>query len=63
MIELSSSLILFLPGNSPFALRDVTSKSAMIGVPGKGQMGGLYWMKKNPNEGVKKTGNRKKKRV
>ena len=56
--------ILFLPaGNSPFALNDVTSRSAILGVPGKGSKANLYWMKKNPNEGSRKTGNRKRKEV
>ncbi len=48
-------------GNSPFALHDLNSRSAILGVPGKGSKSHLYWMKKNPNEGTRKTGNRKKK--
>ena len=51
----------YIAGNSPFALHDVTSKSAIIGTPGVGEMNNMYWMKKNPNSSGKSTGNRKKK--
>ncbi|XP_043270864.1 RNA-binding protein NOB1 [Venturia canescens] len=38
----------YIAGYSPFVMRDVTSKSAMLGIrPGSGVK---YWMKKNPNE-------------
>ncbi len=47
-------------GNAPFAKRDVTSRSAMLGV-GNGQTG-HYWSRKNPNEPVHKSGTRRKKR-
>ena len=52
----------YTAGESPFALHDVTSKSAMLGVPGMMQNGSnAYWSKKNPNSCAKRTGNRKKK--
>ena len=46
-------------GNAPFVKRDVTSKSAILGV-GQDQ-GNHYWNHKNPNAVGRKTGNRKKK--
>lgn len=52
-------------GNSPFYVKDVTSKSAMLGLHGQGkgnaEVPGLYWARKNPNASKKCTGNRKKK--
>lgn len=45
-------------GFSPFVMRDVNSKSAMLGVQGKNQQV-KYWMRKNPNE-VFKYGKKKK---
>jgi len=51
----------YTAGDSPFALHDVTSKSAMLGVPAFMQNGSnAYWNKKNPNAARKGTGNRKK---
>ena len=47
----------YVAGNSPFSIRDVNSRSAMLGM---GQ-GDYYWAKKNPNANGRKTGNRKKK--
>jgi len=55
----------FLAGSSPFVTRDVTSKSAMLGLAGtdKGNAAptGFYWTQKNPNVVRKNTGNRRKK--
>ena len=55
----------FIPGSSPFSTKDVTSKSAILGLkgPGVGQAmpTGVYWTKKNPNAGTKNTGNKRKK--
>ena len=54
----------YIAGNSPFLTKDVTSRSAMLGLkgPGLGQAAptGLYWAKKNPNAAGKNTGNKKK---
>ncbi|XP_040569740.1 RNA-binding protein NOB1 isoform X1 [Lepeophtheirus salmonis] len=52
----------YLAGSSPFILRDVNSKSAIVGTPGVGIMNNFYWMKKNPNEVGRGTGNRRKKK-
>jgi len=55
----------FVEGNSPFYVKDVTSKSAMLGLHGHGkgnaEVPGQYWARKNPNSSRKCTGNRKKK--
>lgn len=55
----------YVQGNSPFYVKDVTSKSAQLGLHGEGKgnakVPGLYWEKKNPNSSRKSTGNRKKK--
>jgi len=55
----------FLAGSSPFVNKDVTSKSAMLGLHGRGkgnaEVPGAYWNKRNPNAVSKNTGNRKKK--
>ncbi|QQP32464.1 CG2972 CG2972PAlike, partial [Caligus rogercresseyi] len=48
--------------SSPFILHDTNSKSALVGTPGVGAMNNLYWMKKNPNEIGRGTGNRRKKK-
>ena len=48
----------YIAGNGPFAMHDVNSRSAMLGL-GVGQ--GNHWAKKNPNAVGRKTGNRKKK--
>jgi len=54
----------FIAGNSPFVTKDVTSKSAMLGLQGSGkgnaEVPGAYWNRKNPNAVKKNTGNRKK---
>lgn len=54
----------FVAGNSPFVSKDVTSKSAMLGLHGSGkgnaEVPGLYWNRRNPNAVKKNTGNRKK---
>ena len=55
----------YIAGNSPFLTKDVTSKSAVLGLKGA-EMGqakptGVYWTKKNPNAGSKNTGNKRKK--
>jgi len=54
----------FIAGNSPFITKDVTSKSAMLGLHGSGkgnaEVPGVYWNRKNPNASKKNTGNRKK---
>lgn len=55
----------YIAGNSPFLTKDVTSKSAMLGLKGAGlgqaKPSGVYWAKKNPNAGTKNTGNKRKK--
>jgi len=55
----------YVVGSSPFLTKDVTSKSAMMGLkgPGLGQAkpSGVYWAKKNPNSTSKNTGNKRKK--
>ncbi|XP_076659351.1 RNA-binding protein NOB1 [Halictus rubicundus] len=38
----------YIAGYSPFVMRDVHSKSAMLGIRSSGSV--KYWMKKNPNE-------------
>ncbi|KZC05070.1 RNA-binding protein NOB1 [Dufourea novaeangliae] len=38
----------YIAGYSPFIMRDVYSKSAMLGIRTRGSV--EYWMKKNPNE-------------
>ncbi|TRY74392.1 hypothetical protein TCAL_04609 [Tigriopus californicus] len=54
----------YIAGDSPFSLHDVTSRSAIIGVPDKGHMASsMYWNKSNPNAVGKNTGNRRKKRA
>merc|ERR1712014_479797 len=57
----------FVPGNSPFYTKDVTSRSAMLGLQGQGKgnaaVPGLYWDQKNPNAVKKNTGNRRKKKA
>merc|ERR1719320_448128 len=54
----------FIAGNSPFVTKDVTSKSAMLGLHGSGkgnaEVPGVYWNRRNPNASKKNTGNRKK---
>jgi len=54
----------YLAGNSPFITKDVTSKSAMLGLgggsKGNAQASGFYWTQRNPNAVRKNTGNRKK---
>jgi RNA-binding protein NOB1 len=54
----------FVAGNSPFTAKDVTSKSAMLGLQGSGkgnaEVPGAYWNRRNPNAVKKNTGNRKK---
>ncbi|XP_054283997.1 RNA-binding protein NOB1-like [Macrosteles quadrilineatus] len=49
----------YIAGFSPFVMRDVNSRSAMLGIQGKHTQV-KYWMRKNPNE-VVKHGRRKKK--
>lgn len=55
----------YMAGSSPFVTKDVTSKSAMLGLHGSGkgnaQVPGMYWARKNPNQVKKNTGNGKKK--
>jgi len=46
----------FIAGNSPFSSNDVTSRSSLINVTGQHK----YWMRRNPNEVGRTTGNRKK---
>ena len=54
----------YLAGNSPFITKDVTSKSAMLGLgggsKGNAMASGFYWTQRNPNAVRKNTGNRKK---
>lgn len=42
----------YIAGYSPFIMRDVNSKSAMLGIRPNSSI--KYWMKKNPNECRKK---------
>ncbi|KAJ1519900.1 hypothetical protein ONE63_004139 [Megalurothrips usitatus] len=42
----------YIPGFSPFAMRDTTSKSAMLGIRGNREM--KHWMQRNPNESRRK---------
>ena len=42
----------YIAGYSPFIMRDVDSKSAMLGIRSGGPV--KYWMKKNPNEARRK---------
>jgi len=53
----------YLAGSSPFITKDVTSKSAMLGLHGAGkgnaEVPGAYWARRNPNAVKKNTGNRK----
>lgn len=42
----------FIAGYSPFIMRDVNSKSAILGIRPGGTV--KYWMKKNPNDSKKK---------
>lgn len=55
----------YIAGNAPFLTKDVTSKSAMLGLKGsalgQAKPSGVYWTKKNPNSGTKNTGNKRKK--
>ena len=48
----------YVAGNGPFAMHDVNSRSAMLGM---GQTQGNHWARRNPNAVGRKTGNRKKK--
>ena len=54
----------YLASHSPFVTKDVTSKSAQLGLGGahKGNAlpSGFYWTQRNPNAVRKNTGNRKK---
>lgn len=43
---------------SPFAINDVTSRAAQLGIHGNANKS---WMRKNPNVPHKRTGNKKKK--
>ncbi|XP_071575931.1 RNA-binding protein NOB1 [Temnothorax nylanderi] len=42
----------YIAGYSPFVMRDVNSKSAMLGIRPDGAV--KYWMKRNPNESKKR---------
>merc|ERR1719452_332887 len=50
----------YIAGNSPFMVKDVTSKAAMLGLQGKGkgnaEVPGAYWARRNPNAVKKNTG-------
>ena len=48
----------YIAGHDTFALNNINSKSAMLGM-GQGQ--GNHWARRNPNAVGRKTGNRKKK--
>lgn len=39
-------------GVSPFSMRDVSSRAAVLGVQPGGEV--KYWMRKNPNQVVKR---------
>ncbi|KAK2722278.1 RNA-binding protein NOB1-like [Artemia franciscana] len=49
----------YIAGNSPFVIRDVYSKAAILGRQGKEKI--EYWERKNPNEVVHRSGRRKRK--
>lgn len=49
----------YIAGFSPFVMRDVNSRSAVLGIRNKNQSV-KYWMRKNPNEVVKKRRNKRK---
>jgi len=55
----------WIAGTSPFLSKDVTSKSAMLGLRnhgrGNAQPTGKYWAQKNPNASRKSTGSKRKK--
>jgi len=55
----------YMAKSSPFVTKDTTSKSAMLGLHGRGkgnaEVPGAYWARKNPNAVKKNTGNKKKK--
>jgi RNA-binding protein NOB1 len=52
----------FLEGSSPFAINDVTSRAAQIGLSGKHDFRRqAYWNKRNPNEPKKHYGKKKSK--
>jgi len=54
----------YISGSSPFTTKDVTSKSAMLGLKGgygQAKPTGVHWAKKNPNSGSKSTGNKRRK--
>jgi len=55
----------WIAGNSPFTIKDVTSRSAMLGLRDQGNrqthVTGNYWDQKNPNASRKSTGSKKKK--
>jgi len=55
----------WIVGTSPFVSKDVTSKSAMLGLRnhdrGNAQPTGKYWAQKNPNASRKSTGSKRKK--
>lgn len=42
----------YIAGYSPFVMRDINSKSAMLGIRPDGVV--KYWMKRNPNESKKR---------
>lgn len=46
--------------NSPFAVRDVYSRASQLGYIAGKKNHQLYWEKKNPNEGRRTVGKRKK---
>nr|KAG5712168.1 hypothetical protein BaRGS_014518 [Batillaria attramentaria] len=50
----------YVTGSSPFAVNDITSRAAQLGISGKHNYGAnAYWNKRNPNEARKKHGRRK----
>jgi len=55
----------YMANNSPFITKDTTSKSAMMGLHGRGkgnaEVPGAYWARRNPNAVKKNTGNKRKK--
>ncbi|RZF34705.1 hypothetical protein LSTR_LSTR013864 [Laodelphax striatellus] len=48
----------YIAGFSPFVMRDVNSKSAMLGIPGQGKQV-KYWMRRNPNEAIRRSKKKK----
>ena len=50
----------FISGSSPFAIHDTTSRAAIRGISGKHDIkNSAYWNRRNPNQALKHSGQRK----